>query len=191
VDATAAAEAEHTAAGERARRDAELAAVIDAEQQANEVLRQLSDRRAQPTTEAESAVLERAFVDAEAAWERANHAVELARAELERMGGEQTDTEGDGTDAATGGFASIDEIEWYLLSRVAAQRSVSYAGSVPLLVDEALDGIHGDELTHLLSRLERMSAAVQVIVISASPEVAGWAESVGSERASTLVPAPA
>jgi len=28
-------------------------------------------------------------------------------------------------------------------------------------------------------------------VISASPEVAGWAESVGSERATTLVPVPA
>ena len=188
VAATAAADAEHAAAAERARRDAELDAVIAAEEQANEVLRRFSERLAQPMTEDASASLEQSVVDAEAQWAKANAAVDAARAELERIGHELSSDEGDTSDSTTIGLAGIDEIEWYLLSRVAAQRSVSYAGSVPLLVDHALDELHGDDLRHLLSRLERMSAAVQVIVVSESPEVAGWAESVGSERASTLVP---
>ena len=188
VEATAAADAEHAAAGERARLDAELAAVIAAEEQANDVLTHFSERMALPSTEADSAALEQAVADAEAEWAKANAAVDAARAELERIEHELSSSDGNTSDSATIGLAGIDEIEWYLLSRVAAQRSVSYAGSVPLLVDQALDEIHGDDLTHLLSRLERMSAAVQVIVVSASPEVAGWADSVGSERATTLVP---
>ena len=195
AEATAAAEAEHAAANERARRDTELAAVIAAEQQANEVLQQLSDRLEQPTTASDSADLEQAVADAEAAWAKANGAVDAARTELERIEGAESGTASDQLDSPAGGsggaLPSVDEIEWYLLSRVAAQRSVSYAGSVPLLVDEALDDLHGDDLTHLLSRLERMSAAVQVIVVSASPEVVGWAESVGTERANTLVPVSA
>jgi hypothetical protein len=89
------------------------------------------------------------------------------------------------------GPTNVEEMEWYLLSRVAAQRSVSYAGSVPLVLDDALAGVRGEDLTHLLSRLERMSTAVQVIVLSEDDAVASWADSVGTDRAETLQPVPA
>jgi len=42
-----------------------------------------------------------------------------------------------------------------------------------------------------LSRLERMSTAVQVIVLSEDDAVASWADSVGTDRAETLQPVPA
>jgi DNA repair ATPase RecN len=85
---------------------------------------------------------------------------------------------------------SVEETEWYLLSRLAAQRSVSYAGSVPLVLDDALAGVKGDNLVHLLSRLERMSTAVQLVVVSEDAEVAAWADSLGPDRAMTLYPVP-
>jgi CMP-2-keto-3-deoxyoctulosonic acid synthetase len=77
------------------------------------------------------------------------------------------------------------------MSRVAAQRSVSYAGSVPLVLDDVLADVTGQDLVHLLSRLERMSTAVQVIVLSEDEAVSGWAESVGADRAMTLYPTSA
>ena len=77
----------------------------------------------------------------------------------------------------------MEELEWYLLSRLAAQRSVSFAGSIPLVLDNALDGVPGDALDHLLERLERMASAVQVIVLSDEPEVTAWAERAGPDRA--------
>jgi hypothetical protein len=102
------------------------------------------------------------------------------------------DLDGDGPVAVPtpGGPANVEELEWYLLSRVAAQRMVSYAGSVPLVFDDALAEVRGADLVHLLSRLERMSTAVQVILVSEDDEVAAWADSVGGDRAMTLYPLP-
>ena len=192
TEATAAAEAEHAAAGERARRDSELAATIDAERQASEALERLSSRLSGASA-TDDAALAQAVADAEAASDRANDAVDAARRDLSRIDDELAGVaDGDPISApGPAGPPSVEELEWYLLSRVAAQRSVSYAGSVPLLVDDALDEVHGDDLSHLLSRLERMSAAVQVIVISENDEIARWAASVGPDRAATLSPIPA
>jgi uncharacterized protein YhaN len=82
-------------------------------------------------------------------------------------------------------------VEWYLLARLAAQRSVSFAGSVPLLIDDALRGLESAEVRHLLDRLERMAAAVQVIYVSDDPGVAAWAEVAGPDRAAVVTPEPA
>ena len=90
---------------------------------------------------------------------------------------------------ATGSTA--EEVEWYLLARLAAQRAVCLGGSVPLLLDGALDGLDEEELGHVLGRLERMADAVQVIVVSDDPVAARWAESAGQERAAVVQPQPA
>src|SRR5690606_21727337 len=94
-------------------------------------------------------------------------------------------------------FDDVDEVdarrqavEFYLLARLAALRSVSFAGSVPLLVDDALGGFEEETVTHLLGRLDRMADSVQVIYVSDDPVVHRWAESVGFGRAA-VVPAPA
>ncbi|MGQ0432620.1 MAG: hypothetical protein ACT452_09480 [Microthrixaceae bacterium] len=91
---------------------------------------------------------------------------------------------------ATGTATPAEELEWYLLARLAAQRSVSIAGSAPLLLDDALTGLGVEEVCHLLTRLERMADVVQVIVLSEDPVVASWAVTTGIARAAVVVPSP-
>jgi hypothetical protein len=91
----------------------------------------------------------------------------------------------------SGGATEADELEWYLLARLAAQRSVSIAGSLPLLLDDALRGLDAKDVDHLLGRLERIAEAVQVIIISDDPLVADWARAAGSARAAVVRPSAA
>lgn len=92
----------------------------------------------------------------------------------------------------SGGEASeAEELEWYLLARLAAQRSVSVAGALPLLLDDALRGLDAAGVDHLLGRLERMTEAVQVILVSEDPVVAAWADEAGPGRAAVVRPTAA
>jgi hypothetical protein len=79
-----------------------------------------------------------------------------------------------------------EDVEWYLLARLAAQRGASYAGSLPLLLDDALRDLHPIEIGHLLTRLEQMADAVQVIVVSDEPAISAWAARTGPERAAVV-----
>lgn len=81
-----------------------------------------------------------------------------------------------------------EEIEWYLLARLAAQRAVSLGGSLPLLLDDALGALDEQQLGHVLGRLERMADAVQVIVVTDDPLAVGWALTAGDERAAVVRP---
>ena len=76
------------------------------------------------------------------------------------------------------------------MARLAALRAVSFAGSVPLLVDDALQGLDRDDLTHVLDKLDRMADAVQVIYATDDDHVVSWAEERGFERVA-VVDAPA
>lgn len=82
----------------------------------------------------------------------------------------------------------IEEIEWYLLARLAGQRHVSFAGSVPLVLDNALAAVDDAGLVHLLDRLERMAGAVQVIHVTDDPRVVAWAERAGDQRVAVVTP---
>ena len=84
-----------------------------------------------------------------------------------------------------------EEIELYLLARLAAQRAVSLGGSVPLLLDDALAGLDDVALEHILDRLQRMADAVQVIVVSDDPSTSSWALLAGPDRAAVVSPQPA
>jgi hypothetical protein len=192
AEAAAAAEAEHAAAAERSRCEVELAAAVDAARQATETLDELTSRFSQAAKTADASEFERAVADAQAAVDQATSSLEGARRELSLIDAQLADLDGDGHGVvlSSPGPANVEELEWYLLSRVAAQRSVSYAGSVPLVLDDALADVRGDDLAHLLSRLERMSTAVQVIVLSEDDAVAAWADSIGTDRAETLYPLP-
>jgi hypothetical protein len=77
-------------------------------------------------------------------------------------------------------------IEFYLLARLAAQRAVSFSGSVPLVIDDALAGLDPTVVRSLLDRLERMSEAVQIIYLSDDRTVIEWASSVGIQRAAVV-----
>jgi hypothetical protein len=114
-----------------------------------------------------------------------------AMANLEEQ---RLDAEGDvivaraGAGAAPDDASVAEEVEWYLLARLAAQRSVSLGGSTPLLLDDALRGLADADIQHVLDRLERMAEAVQVIVVSEDPKVSAWALRAGSDRAAVVRP---
>jgi hypothetical protein len=145
----------------------------------------------------ERATLEQDATARAAAAESARQADATARSSADRAAAElsELDVEIEGLvadveAAGSGESPAADEVEWYLLARLAAQRSVSYAGSVPLVIDDALAGLEEEEVRHLLDRLERMAAAVQVIYLSDDPTVARWAESAGPDRAAVVTPEP-
>jgi len=88
-------------------------------------------------------------------------------------------------DADAGG---PEAIEFYLLARLAAQRSVSYAGSVPMVIDDAFLGLDADETRSLLGKLEQVSESVQIIYLSDDPMIIEWTSSVGLSRAAAVSP---
>jgi hypothetical protein len=98
------------------------------------------------------------------------------------------------TDAAfedvSGVNAGPEAVEFYLLARLAALRSASFAGSVPLVIDDALTNLPTGEIERLLHKLERMSESVQIVYLSDDTTVSSWAEGIGFERAA-VVAAPA
>lgn len=152
--------------------------------------------------EAREALLEAAIqVDAVATSRLEALASELAQREADEAGAEAARSDAPATagvlpesDAAfanvEGVDASSEAVEFYLLSRLAALRTVSYAGSVPLLIDDALAGKPRKEVEQLLHKLERMSESVQIIYLSDDDAVTGWADGIGFERAA-VVAAPA
>ena len=79
-----------------------------------------------------------------------------------------------------------------MVSAVTARRttSLSYAGSLPFVLDDALRGVRGEGLDHLLGRLERMSSAVQVVILSDDDEIAAWAEPSAPTAPSRCTPCP-
>lgn len=85
--------------------------------------------------------------------------------------------------------AGPEAVEFYLLARLADLRNVSFAGSVPLLIDDALAGMAAADVRQVLGKLERMSESVQIIYLSDDPDVQAWAEGAGFEAAA-VVPAP-
>jgi len=89
-------------------------------------------------------------------------------------------------DAEPDAIADAEDAEWFLLARLAAQRAVSFAGSVPLVLDDALVAFDADSSRQLLARLERMAATVQVVVVTEDLVAAAWAESIGPERATVV-----
>jgi len=78
--------------------------------------------------------------------------------------------------------AEADAIEWYVLARLAAQRSVSFVGSVPLVIVDAFSEWTIDELSAVYERLARMSEVIQIIVISDDPDLLRWVRLLGSAR---------
>jgi hypothetical protein len=73
--------------------------------------------------------------------------------------------------------------EVYLLARVAAQREVGQAGSLPLIVADATTGLSVDTTQGVLDVVERCSPVVQVVLMSDDPDIEEWARSFGAEGA--------
>ena len=163
-----------------------LAFATAAEQQAADELSSLQDQLEQAGNLTDHAELERSVADAAAAAEAALLEQERARAELAAVEARLADLPAPDADATQD--ASAEELEWYLMSRLAAQRWVSFAGSVPFVLDGALNGLPPESLEHLLEQLERMALAVQIIVLSDDAQIALWADNIGEDRAAIVEP---
>ena len=72
------------------------------------------------------------------------------------------------------------------MARLAAVRSLSFAGSVPIVLDDALAELPEALVTSLLNKLERMSTSVQIIYLTDDPIVADWAGSIGIHRVAVV-----
>jgi ATPase subunit of ABC transporter with duplicated ATPase domains len=135
-------------------------------------------------------VLEAEAAEAAAVAQAAAAARVLAEVEAEREAAQEAAAQAPAVpsveEAATPRLS--EEVEWYLLARLAAQRAVSLGGSLPLLLDDALVDLAPADVEHVLGRLERMAAAVQVIVVSEDPVVAAWAGMAGADRAAVVRP---
>jgi hypothetical protein len=102
----------------------------------------------------------------------------MAARESEASAGSSTPTEVD-----------VDQVEFYVLGRLAAQRSVGIVGSVPVVFDDAFAGLTESAVVRLLHRLERLSEAVQVVYLTDDPMVLGWASNRPADRVGIAVAA--
>jgi hypothetical protein len=168
---------------------AELESLVESEGAADEHLRSLTEHESSSPED-----LEREVGEAERALATAEEALQSSSATVEELAAERAGAArrvASLSDDGPGDEGSIaEEVEWYLLARLAAQRAVSLGGSVPLLLDDALGGLDEDQLGHVLGRLERMADAVQVIVVSDDPMAASWALLAGDDRAALVRPGP-
>jgi hypothetical protein len=84
--------------------------------------------------------------------------------------------------------ADDDQVEVYVRTRAASLRNRSHAGSVPLVLDDALEGLSSDDVVQVLGRLEEVAESVQVIYLTDDDTVIEWADSVGLQRAAAVTP---
>jgi colicin import membrane protein len=175
---------EHDAAHRLIAIEADLAAATAAERAAAAALESSADEQSQARAIVDVDEMTRAMAAAAEKAAVAAADVESLEAELASIETRLHDIEDAAPVASTA--PTEGELEWYLLARLAAQRSVSYAGSVPLVLDEALREVTGPALVRVLERLERMSGAVQLVVLSDDPAASEWAEHAGPERALLL-----
>jgi hypothetical protein len=186
-----AARPEQEAAALAARLEAGLVEAVEAELAAVTALADLEPPPSHPGADPGAvAALERKLMAAMAAEEAAVAAVHRAQAAFaaaqERWAEAEEDAASERSSLRRSG--ATEEVEWFLLARLAAQRSVSYAGSVPLVVDDALAALPSNARSHLLDRLERMASTVQLIYVGDDAEVASWAERAGRDRAAVVRP---
>ena len=80
---------------------------------------------------------------------------------------------------SSGSVVADVDVHWTLVSRLAEQRAVSFAGSLPLVVD----GLPTDARLRdrLLERIRAMSDLVQIVVLSDEPAVRDWVDRQGHD----------
>jgi hypothetical protein len=170
-------------------------AEVPSEEELAELERQLQvaievERDTADTVEAREALVDAATqVEAVATSRLMRIAAELAEQEAEsRPASEPAFEVAEPDDQAEAGQEAI---EFYLLSRLAAHRNLSFAGSVPLVLDDVLAGAEPHHTRQLLGKLERMAEAVQIIYLSDDETAKDWAASAGFERAAVVEAPPA
>ncbi|NNE74377.1 MAG: hypothetical protein HKN26_11985 [Acidimicrobiales bacterium] len=70
-----------------------------------------------------------------------------------------------------------------LKSWAANLRSQDLAGSIPMVIDQALDQLHDAEIGQIVDTLVALSTSLQVIVVSDHEELAGYAQTMTIDKA--------
>ena len=76
----------------------------------------------------------------------------------------------------------VDDVTWYLSTRLAALR----AGGdqiLPILLDDPFVDFGRDHAISLLASVEPFGGAVQIVLVTDDPALLEWAEALGSDRA--------
>ena len=129
-----------------------------------------------------------ALVEAEAAYEQAKreftYAQDSLRAERDSQSAEQRSWQ------AGAGFEELDltkvdlvEADRAILARVAQQRYVGLAGSLPLICMDILSGLPGEFVRTELGLLQRLSSVVQIVYVTGDEDIISWAASLGPDFA--------
>ncbi len=110
------------------------------------------------------------LADAEASLDKATHDHEAAEAAAQTV------------DRA----ALAEELDWALLGRSAALRSVGIAGSVPLVLDDPFDVLEDAEIGSVLDKVAAVAGAVQLVIFSDREAIARWASDLGPSHANVV-----
>ena len=89
---------------------------------------------------------------------------------------------------ALGPGPDADVLDMFLLTTLTALRGASFAGSIPLVIDGVLDIFERQDAQDAMARLERLSDAVQVVVVTDREDIAQWADALGIEHAAVVEP---
>ncbi len=89
------------------------------------------------------------------------------------------------------GIPDVADVIAFLHERLGALRQVSFAGSVPVVLDDALRAMPTPDIRQVLSEIEIDAAAVQILYLSNDPDLVGWADEVGFQRAAVVDAPPA
>ena len=73
------------------------------------------------------------------------------------------------------------EVEWKLMARLAALRSVGPGGSVPLVLDDPFSALDDDGVDRVLDRLAPVAGTVQIVILGGRKAVEAWADSADSD----------
>lgn len=79
------------------------------------------------------------------------------------------------------GADDAESLEWTLIERLARQRSVSFVGSVPMLIEGV--PLAADARNSVLERMQRLSALVQIVLVADDDETARWVDALGDQAA--------
>jgi hypothetical protein len=165
----------------------DLATAVECERDADEFLRLIERRLTEARGKAfDTEALQAAEDEARELAEQAEVALRAAEVAMSSLSAQRTVLSATAPEERERNGELVDEIEWYILGRGAAVRSVTYAGSLPLALDDVLGVLAAQERMRVLDRLERMASAVQLVVLTDDQSVADWARSLGPDRAAVV-----
>jgi hypothetical protein len=77
----------------------------------------------------------------------------------------------------------VDDVTWYLSTRLAALRGAGEDLTLPILLDEPFVDFETDDAISLLGAVEPFGGAVQIVLVTDDQALIDWTEALGTDRA--------